>query len=568
MQLSANMQNNIAVPVRPHSIVDCLQKLALNKPEATAYIFLENGEAEIDGISYRELNEKAKRIASYLQCYREERALLTYPPGLDFIVAFFGCLLAGVIAVPAYLPRHSRKISRLVSILKDSGAKIALTTESWVPHSKSDWLENEAIARLKWIATDRISLPTKATHCSPSIAPEDLAFLQYTSGSTGNPKGVMISHGNLMDNEEAIAQAFCHNENTIFVGWLPLFHDMGLIGNVLQPIYLGIPSILMSPLAFIQKPVRWLQAISKYRATTSGGPNFAYDLCVEKVKPEQFEKLDLSSWEVAFNGAETVRSQTLEQFFKKFAPCGFRSRAFYPCYGMAETTLFATGGLKTKEPITREFKELESNSLVGCGKSWRDHQIVIVDPQTKTCCNSGEIGEIWISGNSVAKGYWNQTQLSRETFFATCREMGEKQFLRTGDLGFLVEEELFVTGRLKEVIIIRGQNHYPQDIEYTVQQSHPALRLNGGAVFAVEVGMNGQTKLVIVQEVEQRFLKELDTKEVTKRIVSSVTEQHGLPIHKTVLIKSGSLPKTSSGKIQRHICRQQFLNNELKTIEK
>ncbi|MDJ0535696.1 MAG: fatty acyl-AMP ligase [Xenococcaceae cyanobacterium MO_207.B15] len=555
------------------TLVDILQHHANSQPQKRAYLFLEKGEREKGELSYQELWEKASLIASSLQNYQGERALLLYPSGLEFITAFFGCLLAGVIAVPVYPPRHNQKLSRLLSIVNDAEATFALTTESLLSNYQAHWTEEPALAQLSWLATDS-AFPIARQEQLPQINPDTLAFMQYTSGSTGKPKGVMVSHRNLIDNEKAIAQAFNHNENTIHVNWLPLFHDMGLIGNILQSFYLGTSCIIMSPLAFLQKPIRWLQAIDRYQATTSGGPNFAYDFCVEKIKPEQLENLDLSSWDVAFNGSEPVRAKTIEQFSAKFAPCGFRQGAFYPCYGMAEATLFISGGQKNAEPTIKSFEasaleqnlvvenqlsDSDSRLLVGCGQSWLDHRVVIANPKTLTRCREGEVGEIWVSGQSVAQGYW---QRHDDTFQASLKDTREGSFLRTGDLGFLWKGELFITGRLKEVIIIRGQNHYPQDIEFTVQQSHPALKKNGGAAFTIE--SDSTETLIIVQEVERNYLKNLDSDEVIRLINKAVTAQHGLDINTTVLVRSGTVPKTSSGKIQRRTCRQNFLNGEVK----
>jgi acyl-CoA synthetase (AMP-forming)/AMP-acid ligase II len=350
--------------------------------------------------------------------------------------------------------------------------------------------------------------------------------------------------------------AFGHTQKTIFVGWLPLFHDMGLIGNVLQPLYLGIPCIFMPPVAFLQKPIRWLQAISHYKATTSGGPNFAYDLCIKKVTPEQLASLDLSSWEVAFNGAETVRAETLERFAATFAPCGFRREAFYPCYGMAEATLLVSGGVATDPPVIQNFpaKALEQNrivesnsqqednrAIVGCGQTCLGQRIVIANPETLKQCAPDEVGEIWVSGSSVAQGYWNRPEQTEQTFHAyLVEDTGVSEalgasgpFLRTGDLGFLQNGELFVTGRLKDVVIVRGRNHYPQDIELTAERSHPALASNAGAAFAVEIA--GQEQLVVVQEVERTHVRKLNVSEVTLAIRRAVAENHELEVYAVVV---------------------------------
>ncbi|MEM6404525.1 MAG: AMP-binding protein, partial [Cyanobacteria bacterium P01_D01_bin.116] len=336
------------------SLLEILSYRAQYQPNKQAYIFLQNGEADLTtSITYAELDKRARVIASYLQSYRGERALLLYPSGLEFITTLFGCLYAGVVAVPVYPPKRNQKLYRLLSIVNDAQAKVALTTTSILSDIEKRWEEEAELSHLNWVATDTIETNYQ-DFILKSVTPENLAFLQYTSGSTGMPKGVIISHGNLMHNEQMIQQAFGHTADTIVVGWLPFYHDMGLIGNVLQPLYLGKPAILMSFVTFLQKPIRWLQAISRYKATTSGGPNFAYDLCLKKIKPEQLAELDLSSWEVAFTGAEPVNAQTLEEFARYFAPCGFRNEAFYPCYGMAETTLFVSGGLKQAKPIIRQ----------------------------------------------------------------------------------------------------------------------------------------------------------------------------------------------------------------------
>lgn len=549
------------------SLLEILSDRAKFQFERPAYIFLQNGETESGRLTYGELDWQAKAIASHLQFYRGERALLLYPSGLEFITAFFGCLYAGVIAVPANLPRQNQKLSRLFSIVNNSQSKLALTTGSLLATIEKRWKDEFESTRLKWVATDTIDASFQDFE-SPSITPKHLAFLQYTSGSTGTPKGVMVSHGNIIHNQEIIYQAFGHSEKSVGVGWLPLFHDMGLIGHVLQPIYAGFPSILMPPLIFLQRPIRWLAAISHYQATTSGGSNFAYDLCVNKIKLEQLANLDLSSWDLAYNGAEPIREKTLVEFSEKFAPCGFNYRAFYPCYGMAETTLFATGGDKNQKPVIQrknQEQNLENQGVVGCGRPYLDTEVIIVNPETLNQCQDEQVGEILISGETVTQGYWNQPKITEEIFSATCAETGEKKFLRTGDLGFILNGELFVTGRLKDAIIIRGQNYYPQDIEDTVQQSHPALRVNGGAVVTVEV--DGQEKLVIIQEVERNYIRNLEIKEVKRAIAFSVTAQHSLPIYATVLIKPGTLPKTSSGKIQRYLCRQKIMNNELKVLE-
>ncbi len=563
------------------TLVNLLSHRAQNQSDDTGYTFIQSGE-EISSLTYGQLHLKAKAIAAKMQSLKlaGERALLLYQPGLDFIAAFFGCLYAGVIAVPANLPRKNRSFSRLQAITADAQAKVVLTRTDLLENRKQCFEENLELAELTWLATNELNSDASSWQ-QPEIDSESLAFLQYTSGSTGNPKGVVVSHANLLHNLALIHKCFGHTANSKGVIWLPPHHDMGLIGGILQFIYGGIPLVLMSPVDFIQKPVRWLQAISRYQATTSGGPNFAYDLCVNKIKPEQLASLDLSSWEVAFNGAEPIRAQTLERFAQTFADCGFRKQAFYPCYGMAETTLFVSGGLKAEPPIIRFVQETEllqnrvvlrdklsvdSKGIVSCGRNWSEQKIMIANPESLIRCGDQEVGEIWVDGESVTQGYWQKPEQTQETFNAYLADTREGPFLRTGDLGFLQDGELFVTGRIKDLIIIRGQNHYPQDIESTVQQCHPALRPDCGAAFSVEI--KGEERLVIVQEVERNYLRDLDVQKVVGNVTEAVTAQYGLQVYATVLVKTGSIPKTSSGKIQHYACRTAFLNGSLNVLER
>lgn len=564
------------------TLVDILRWRAIQQPEQVAYTFLTHGEEQ--HLTYGELNRQSQSIAALLQdCIAVgERALLLYPPGLEYIVGFFGCLYAGVVAVPAYPPQFHRPMPRLQAILANAQATLVLTTKQILTNVEEHlFLHSPELKALRWLATDSLPSNLEKQWQEPILNSDTLAFLQYTSGSTSTPKGVMITHGNLLHNEQIIQQAMQHTDKTIFVGWLPLFHDMGLIGNILQPLYLGIPCFLMPPVAFIQRPFCWLQAISKYKATTSGGPNFAYDLCVRKITPEQRQTLDLTSWEVAFNGSEPIRAETLEQFSTTFAPCGFRREAFYPCYGMAESTLFISGKLKTNPPEIYQVKKvaLEQNQIVitdgqqedvrkfvSSGQGWLDQKIMIVDPELLTKCPDNCVGEIWISSPSVAQGYWGRFEETKKTFHAHTSDTNEGPFLRTGDLGFLQDRKLFITGRLKDVIIIRGRNYYPQDIELTIERSHPSLKPNGGAAFAVEV--SNQERLVIVHEVERRYLQSLDIEQVIGDIRQEVALEYELQVYAVVLVKPGSIPKTSSGKIQRYACRANFLDGTLDSLVK
>ncbi len=568
------------------TLVQLLRLRAEFQPRQRAYTFLANltvqGEAEELPLTYEELDQQARSIAAQLQYVAPPgaRALLLYPSGIEYIQAFFGCLYAHVIAVPTYPPRRNRPNDAFMALIRDSQATVVLTTKAVLEDLQGDITQSPDFRGVTWLATDGIARDASKHWREPDVRPETLAFLQYTSGSTGNPKGVMVSHANLLHNEQMIQQAFRHTEQTIVAGWLPLFHDMGLIGNVLQSLYLGVPCILMPPMAFLQKPFRWLQAVSHYRATTSGAPNFAYDLCARKVTEQQAASLDLSCWEVAFSGAEPVRAETLERFASRFAPYGFRREAFYPCYGLAEATLLVSGGEQTAAPALYavEADSLEQNrvapaagdsdnprTLVSCGWPWDTQRIAVVDSECFRRCPDGQVGEIWVAGPSVAEGYWNRPEETRQTFHAYVQDTHEGPFLRTGDLGFIQHGELFVTGRLKDMIVIRGRNYYPQDIERLVQESHPALEEGRGAAFSVD--RMGEERLVVAQEIKHTYRRSLDVAEVTGNIREAVAHQFGLDVLAVVLLKSGGVQRTSSGKIQRRTCRANFLANRLDLFE-
>ncbi|HBB30629.1 MAG TPA: AMP-dependent synthetase [Cyanobacteria bacterium UBA8803] len=556
--------------------VGMLRYRAIHQPDQLAFTFLPDGETEGDRLTYGEMDRLSRAVAAKLQALglSGERALLLYPPGLDYLAAFFGCLYAGVVAVPAYPPRNQRNTPRIQAVVTDAQAAIALTTSGILSKVQSLLGERINLGNLQWLVTDNLDRGSEESWQEPQINRETIAFLQYTSGSTGTPKGVILSHGNLLHNAAMTYRLMGHSPNSKFVSWLPAYHDMGLIGGILQPLYGGFPCVLMPPAAFLQRPYRWLQAISRYKGTTSGAPNFAYELCIHKIAPEQLDTLDLSCWSVAFNGAEAIRSDTLERFWAKFAACGFRKQAFYPCYGMAEATLMVSGGSKPAPPVfaTVQKDALERDrvveadvdnenvcTLVGCGQTLPEQQIIIAHPETLTRCSPAQVGEIWVSGSSVGRGYWNRPEETEQTFCAYLSDTGEKPFLRTGDLGFLHEGELFVTGRLKDLIILYGRNLYPQDIERTAERSHPALRLTGSAAFSVEV--DGAEQLVVVQELE--FRQTPDVEEVAAAIRQAVAEEHEVQVYAVVLIQPGSIPKTSSGKIQRRACRSHFLSGQL-----
>ncbi|HVF55927.1 MAG TPA: amino acid adenylation domain-containing protein, partial [Pyrinomonadaceae bacterium] len=561
------------------TLVDLLRLRASSQPEQLAYTFLLDGEKEEANISYGELDRQARAIAASLQPLVSpgDRVLLLYPPGLEYIAAFFGCLYAGAIAVPAYPPRRNRNLLRLQSLVADAQSAVALTTGPVLARMAPLFSENPYLSPLRWLTSDGLAEGVENNWEEPILTGTDLAFLQYTSGSTSLPKGVMLSHGNLLHNERVIQSAFGQTAASVIMGWLPLYHDMGLIGNVIQPLFVGARCVLMSPAAFLQRPLRWLQAISRYRATTSGGPNFAYDLCARKVTEDERATLDLSSWRVAFNGSEPIRHETIENFARTFETCGFRREAFYPCYGLAEATLIVSGRRSEGAPVVKSFEAcaLENNlaveaeagvdgakTLVGSGETLLEQEIVVVHPQTLARSVPGEVGEIWVSSPSIAHGYWNQPEQTERTFGARIAGTGEVTYLRTGDLGFFSDGELFVTGRLKDLIIIRGLNHYPQDIELTVERSHEALRAGCVAAFSVE--LEGEERLVVVQEADHR--RQAEAGAICEAVVEAVAEAHEVQVYAVVLIRPGTIAKTSSGKIQRHACRAAFLESSLDVI--
>lgn len=563
-------------------LLSILNQRSSQTPEKLAYIFLKDRENQEQSITYQQLSQASKKIALKLQSLIPSgaRALLLYPQGLEFITAFLGCLYAGVVAVPAYPPKRNQKMSRLLAIIEDSQPQIILTTSSFLENIQSKIKDFLDLSVTQFLATDDLNNEEDFEFDFPNISGDTLAFLQYTSGSTGSPKGVMISHDNIAHNSIYIQKAFQLTEESVSVTWLPSFHDMGLIDGIIQPLYTGFLGVVMSPESFLKNPILWLKAITKYQATHSGGPNLGYEVCVQRITAEQQETLDLSSWLSAYNGAEPIRRKTLENFINKFQSCGFKPQYFYPCYGMAEATLMISGGNIEDEPVylnvQSEFLEnnqvveaekdsKNSQKLVGCGHGWENMEIKIVNPESCLECDDNQVGEIWVSGSSVAQGYWEKEEETIATFQAKLAHGDKRNFLRTGDLGFIREGELFITGRIKDVIIMWGRNHYPQDIEYSVQQSHQALRLDCGAAFTVEI--DNQDKLVIVQEVERTYLSKLDVNEVFSAIREAVALHHALQVYAIALIKPATILKTSSGKIQRQACCHAFLTKTLAIIE-
>jgi acyl-CoA synthetase (AMP-forming)/AMP-acid ligase II len=611
----------------PRSLIDVLCMRAAIQADDRAYTFLVNGETERDSLSYYELDLRCRQIAAMLQqsLRRGDRVYLMYPPSLEFIAAFLGCLYAGMIAVPAYPPhptRPERELPRLRAMAREAGFSAILGTNDVLLKLSALFRDDPDLARVPRFATDHDGLADANAWQQPAVQPDTVAFLQYTSGSTAVPRGVMVSHGNLLHNLAYLHDRARVDGRPTCVSWLPPFHDMGLFAGFLHPLFEGIPSYLMAPLSFLQKPIRWLQAISRYRGTNSGGPNFAYDLCVQRTTFEQRCQLDLSCWQIAFNGAEPIRRTTLERFWITFRDCGFSWNAFRPVYGLAEATVLVTSGQLPISgpggpPANHTSKSCQTglgaqphhNSLIrecparivsnACGKNGspthlstsRSHaglvscgaprfstRVVIADAQHLNRVGPGEVGEIWISSPSVARGYWNRSDETDRTFRAYLSDSGEGPFLRTGDLGFMLHGELFVTGRIKDLIVIRGRKHYPHDIELTVESSHPLIRRHCSA--AVAVPTDEGERLVIVAEVDRRRTAcdsetsdrrpevqpnpELD--DVFGTIRQAVAEQHELQTYGICLVPPGGIPKTSSGKIQRQACRTSVLTGTLKSF--
>jgi 8-amino-7-oxononanoate synthase len=573
--------------VSPHqasdNLIRTLRRHAEESPAKSAFIHLLDGQSKQAVLTFAQLEQRARAIAARLQNMglAGQRVLLVYPPGIDFIAAFFGCMYAGCVAVPTYPPHRHRMLNRFHAVADDAEASIALSTssasaqfQSMIGHKSG---QAAAFSRIRWLATDEIPDALAQQWSEPAIASDTLAMLQYTSGSTSQPKGVMLSHANLIDNTHAIHHAFGLHREDSAVFWLPMYHDMGLVGGVLVAMLAGVTNVIISPADFLQKPINWLAAISKYRANISGGPNFAYDLCVRNITDEQRATLDLSSWALAFVGAEPIQPATLERFAAAFAPCGFKPSAFYPCYGLAETTLMVSGARRGSGATVRAFhdKALTENhvepvpdgngdtrSLVACGPPVETMRVVIVNSKTHTESAPGCVGEIWVAGASVAQGYWRNPRLTNRSFNAHLSNTGEGPFLRTGDLGFISDGQLYITGRREDLIIVRGLNRYPQDIEATARMSHPLLEAGYGAAFAVDD--HGSQRLILVHEAKHNG--KMDFNPVLDAVRMAVLDEHDLALDTIVLVRSGMIPKTSSGKVQRHACREAFISGELKTL--
>ena len=563
------------------TLVELLRLRAESSPDRVVYRFLPGDSKPEQGITYAELDRRARSLAVRIRqvARRGSRALLLVPPGLDYVAAYFGCLYAGVVAVPAYPPNPRRPDPRIPSIARDCEPEVALTTEALLARLDQWRGGDEQLASLHWIAADE---PLDLAHDwrDPGGESADLAMLQYTSGSTAAPKGVMLTHRNLLHNLALIRAAFpvAHAPDDVGVFWLPPFHDMGLIGGILQPCYVGRGAVLMSSATFLQRPLSWLEAMSRYRATTSAAPNFAFDLCVERIKPEEARTLDLGAWHTVFDGAEPIRPDTIDRFTRAFAEAGFRREAFFPCYGLAEGTLFVSGGPWGQGPSTLDVSRsaLEEKRvapatagdrlrLVSSGAPGVTQTVRIVDPDTLVLCDDRRVGEIWVSGESVASAYWNKPEDSRYTFGA--RIVGDgRSYLRTGDLGFLDDGQLFVTGRLKDLIILNGRNYYPQDLELTAERSHPSLRPGHAAAFALGDPENGRAERLALALEVTRHHRELENEAVFAAARRALADREGVLPDVIVLVRQNGIPRTSSGKVQRRATRALLVDDELDVI--
>jgi amino acid adenylation domain-containing protein len=546
------------------NLVGLLRSQAEQLPNKTALRFLGDRDDDAVSLTFAEVERSARTVAAHLQSAGAagERALVLHPPGLPYISALLGCFYAGVIAVPAYPPRFNRSMERLRDIVIDARARFALTTSAAIEKIERFTDAEPILSALSWIATDSLNESLAQAWTAPALDSSSIAFLQYTSGSTSAPKGVVLTHGNLVANIEGIVRLLAITREDSGVSWLPPYHDMGLIGTILLPLCIGAQSTLLSPTAFLQRPFRWLHAISTYRATICSAPDFGYELCTRRINAAQIALLDLKSWRTALCGAERVRADTLERFARAFAPAGFRQAAFSPSYGLAESTVAVSCDISNEAPRMGSLGDL---SLVSCGHSLPGSEVLIVDPDTGARKPDDVIGEIWIRGPSVAQGYWQKPELSRYTFAATllgAAKDGCARYLRTGDLGFLRGGELYVAGRIKDLIVLRGLNYYAEDVEETLADCHPRLRMGGAA--AIGVDASGEERLVIVHEVDS--IRDPPLTEMSEAIKTRIGEAYGLMVHEVVLLPPGGLPKTSSGKVQRSRCRELYLAGELPSV--
>jgi acyl-CoA synthetase (AMP-forming)/AMP-acid ligase II len=555
------------------SLVGLLARRAESQPDEPAYIFLSDRGAEEAALTFRQLYHASLALAARLTGIARpgDRAILVFPPGLEFLIAFFGCQIARLIAVPMMAPRRQGARDSSAAIISNCQPVVALTSPGFA--DRKDLHAHFLSEQIQWLTVDLMHRkPGQAD--LPAPEPRDIAFLQYTSGSTSEPKGVAVSHANLLANLEMIRLSLGNTRRSTYVNWVPLYHDMGLILNALEALYVGALCVLMAPNGFMQRPLNWLRAIDHYRGEVGCSPNFGFDLCVSRYRADQVQGLDLSSWKVALNGAEPVHAETIKRFIETFAGHGFDPTAAFPAYGMAEATLLIAGGSRGAGHVTRTVSRsglqahavgapvdhADIQTLVGCGRALVNERIAIVEPESRRRLPPDIVGEVWVNGPNVARAYWRNAEATRSNLTAQIAgEDNAVDWLRTGDLGFLDKTgELFITGRIKDLIIVRGINHYPQDIEHTVQGLDPAFRRHGGAAFSV-CDEGGEETLVIVQEIERTERNRVDPAEMTAVIREGVAEQHELFARHILLIKPGALPKTTSGKIQRSLARRLWI---------
>jgi len=568
------------------SLAQILHRRAERHPERRALTYITRGTEERKAYSFAGLDARARTIAALLKAHgmEGERVLLLYPQGAEYVEAFLGCLYAGTVAVPAYPPdptRLERTLGRLLGIIADCRPRMVLSTTEICSMAEAFAEQVPGLSELKWLATNQEDLGVGPLESPTLVRGEQLAFLQYTSGSTSSPKGVMVSHGNLLANLAHIRGSVKLGEDSCSVTWLPSFHDMGLVDGLLEGFYSGYPVYLMSPGDFLKHPLRWLQAVTAFRVTHSGGPNFGYELCVRKATPEAVAALDLSSWRSAYCGAEPVRAGTMRRFIETFSPRGFSPAALFPVFGLAEVTLKAPGpqgrglvtlsvdkeALKEDRVVPLPMGDANAAEIVSCGESEEGYGLAIVQPESREPLPDGRVGEIWVYGPSVAQGYWRKPELSEETFRARLSGEDSRRWLRTGDLGFMRDGLLYITGRRKDLIIIGGQNHYPQDIEWTVEAALPLVRPGCSAAFSVEV--DGEERLVVVAEVDARQQPggpAFDAASAMVTVRQAINDAYQLRLHDLVFLKVGSIPKTSSGKIQRQASRKAYLERELQLV--
>ena len=563
----------------PGNLVSVIEHHAVRTPDKTVYIFLEDGENEKERVTCSGISERSRAVGASLRDLGAigDRVLLLFPTGIDFILALYGCFYAGMIAVPAYPPRKNRLNRRFGAILDNARPSVILTNRKIKADLETLSGEVPGLGGTVMLAVEDVPDVMSELWSDPGLRGSDLAMIQYTSGSTGDPNGVVLTHANIIHNSECIKRSFGFDEHLVGVNWLPNFHDMGLIGCLIQPAYLGASNVIIPPMKFLQDPLCWLRNITKYRATNAGGPNFAYEYCIARINDTEVEQLDLSSVTTMFCGSEPVRKETLTAFARKFGSASFIERQFYPCYGLAESVLIATGGDHRREPVylSLDVRALEDGKVVrsggaparvltGCGFPWLGMSVAIVDPERKKPADTDRIGEIWLKGPSVAGGYWNDSKRTSEMFKAYLEGADDGPWLRTGDLGFIHDGQLYITGRLKDLIIIRGSNFFAADIEFSAGNCHEALRHDACAAFSAEVGHEEQ--VVIVQEVERTAMRSLDEEEVFAAIRNAVVGEHGIQPYAIVLVSPGSLLKTTSGKVRRQAMRQAWIKRELKVV--